>query len=63
MEQIPVPSGLLACPLLIPLRGQEPRQKQAGIPHRGRSPMKMKALAVFIIALLGINLGFSEESR
>jgi hypothetical protein len=25
--------------------------------------MKMKALAVFIIALLGINLGFSEESR
>lgn len=37
MEQIPVPSGLLSCPLLIPLRGQEPRQKQAGIPHRGRS--------------------------
>ncbi len=37
MEQIPVPGGLLACLLLIPLRGQEPRQKQAGIPHRGRS--------------------------
>ena len=37
MEQIPVPSGLLACLLLIPLRGQETRQKQAGIPHRGRS--------------------------
>jgi len=36
MEQIPVPSGLLACLLLIPLRGQEPCQKQAEIPHRGR---------------------------
>jgi len=38
MEKIPVPSGLLACLLLIPLRAQETRQKQAGIPHRGRLP-------------------------
>jgi len=36
MEQIPVPSGLLTCLLLIPLRGQVTCQKQAGIPHRGR---------------------------
>jgi len=40
MEQIPVPSGLLSCFLLIPLRGQGARQKQAGIPHRGRSLKK-----------------------
>jgi len=33
VEQIPVPPGLLAWLLLIPLRGQEPCQKQAGIPH------------------------------
>jgi hypothetical protein len=36
MEQIPVPSGLLSCLLLIPLRGQEACQKQVGIPDRGR---------------------------
>jgi len=33
----PVPAGLLACLLLIPLRGQEPGQKQAGASDRGRS--------------------------
>jgi len=36
MEQIPVPSGLLACLLLIPLRRQGPCQKQAVIPDWGR---------------------------
>jgi hypothetical protein len=33
MELIPVPSALMSCFLLA----QEPRHKQAGIPHRGRS--------------------------
>jgi hypothetical protein len=32
MELIPVPSALMSCFLLA----QEPRHKQAGIPHRGR---------------------------
>ena len=36
MQQIAIPSGLLSCLLLIPLRGQEPRQKQVAIPDRGR---------------------------
>jgi hypothetical protein len=36
VQKITVPSGLLPCLLMIPLRGQEPCQKQAGIPHRGR---------------------------
>ena len=36
MEQIPVPSGLLSHILLA----QAVRQKQAGIPHRGRSAKK-----------------------
>ena len=37
MDRITMPSALLAC-LLLPLRGQEPRQKQVVIRHRGRSP-------------------------
>ena len=36
MDLIPMPSALLSC-LLLPLRGQESRQKQVGIGHRGRS--------------------------
>jgi hypothetical protein len=40
MDQTAVPSGLLACLLLIPLRGQETRQKQAAVGHRGRSQKK-----------------------
>jgi len=32
MELIPVPAALMSCFLLA----QEPRHKQAGIPHRGR---------------------------
>ena len=36
MDLIPTPSALLSC-LLLPLRGQESRQKQVGIGHRGRS--------------------------
>ena len=37
MDQITIPSGLLSCFPLIPLRGQEARQKQVVIGHRGRS--------------------------
>ena len=40
VDLIPVPSGLLAYLLLIPLRGQEECQKQAGIGHWGRSTIK-----------------------
>jgi len=36
MHLIPVPSGLSACLLLIPLRGQEECRKQAGIGDAGR---------------------------
>jgi len=37
MDLIPMPAALLSCLLLFPLRGQEPCQKQVGIPDRGRS--------------------------
>jgi len=37
MDRITMPSALLSCLLLIPLRGQEPCQKQVVIRHRGRS--------------------------
>ena len=37
VQQITVPSGLLAWLLLIPLRVQKPSQKQAVIPDWGRS--------------------------
>ena len=40
MDLIPMPSALLSC-LLLPLRGQESRQKQVGIGHRGRSPLRV----------------------
>ena len=40
VDLIPVPSGLSAYLLLIPLRGQEPGQKQAGASDRGRSRIK-----------------------
>ena len=40
VDLIPVPSGLSAWFLLIPLRGQEPCRKQAGIGHWGRSTIK-----------------------
>ena len=36
VDLIPVPAGLSACLLLIPLRGQEKCRKQAGIGHWGR---------------------------
>jgi len=36
VDLIPVPSGLSAYLLLIPLRGQEVCRKQAGIGHWGR---------------------------
>jgi hypothetical protein len=36
MQKIAIPSELLSCLLLFPLRGQEPRQKQVGIGHWGR---------------------------
>ena len=40
MHLIPVPSGLSAYLLLIPLRGQEECRKQAGIGDAGRSDNK-----------------------
>jgi len=40
VQQITVPPGLLAWLLLIPLRGQEPCQKQAVIPDWGRLARK-----------------------
>ena len=40
MDLIPMPAALLSC-LLLPLRGQESRQKQVGIGHRGRSQKNM----------------------
>ena len=44
VDLIPVPSGLSAYLLLIPLRGQEECRKQAGIGHWGRS---VKNICVF----------------
>ena len=41
MDLIPTPSALLSC-LLLPLRGQESRQKQVGIGHRGRWKQKYR---------------------
>jgi len=49
VDLIPVPSGLSAYLLLIPLRGQEECRKQAGIGHWGRSAKKMR---FFILSLL-----------
>jgi len=40
MHQTTIPSGLLSCFLLIPLRGQEARQKQVVADDRGRSLIK-----------------------
>ena len=37
MDRITMPSALLSCLQLIPLRGQESCQKQVVIRHRGRS--------------------------
>ncbi len=39
-QQIAVPSGLSACLLLTPLRGQEPFRKLAAISDWGRSSKK-----------------------
>ncbi|MFZ4777796.1 MAG: hypothetical protein ACOYM3_20700, partial [Terrimicrobiaceae bacterium] len=36
MNRITMPSALLSCLLLFPLRGQESRQKQVVAGHRGR---------------------------
>ncbi len=52
MDLIPMPSALLSCLLLFPLRGQESRQKQVGIGHRGRRPFnKMKSFAAILLIL------------
>jgi len=40
MDPTPMPAALLSCLLLFPLRGQEPRQKQVVMGHRGRSAEK-----------------------
>jgi len=50
VDLIPVPSGLSAHLLLIPLRGQEECRKQAGIGHWGRSTTNM-------------NLGFEPSAE
>jgi len=52
MDQITIPSGLLACFLLIPLRGQEAGQKQVVIGHRGRWVMKISVTWFIILAAL-----------
>ena len=41
MDRITMPSALLSCLLLIPLRGQESCQKQVVIRHRGGSQRNM----------------------
>ena len=51
MDQITIPSGLLTCFLLIPLRGEQTRQKQEGISHRGRSAMKRYFIAMLCAVL------------
>ena len=48
VDLIPVPSGLSAYLLLIPLRGQEECRKQAGIGHWGRSAEYMKTFLLFL---------------
>gem|GEM_PF-1590322 len=61
MQQTPVPAGLLACLLLIPLRGQETRQKQAVAADRGRSTKNpMKHLCLTTIAIFGLIIGSAE---
>ena len=54
MQLIPMPSALLSCLLLFPLRGQEPCQKQVGIPDRGRRKQNMPSLRtiIFILAIV-----------
>jgi len=44
VDLIPVPSGLSAQLLLIPLRGQEQCRKQTGIGHWGRSAQEYISL-------------------
>jgi len=53
----PVPAGLLAYLLLIPLRGQEIRQKQAGASDRGRWAMKYLSL---LIAAAFVDAAFAD---
>ena len=52
MDRITMPSALLSCLLLIPLRGHEPCQKQVVIGHRGRSPRNMRVLRIFFFAVV-----------
>ena len=53
MQQIAIPSGLLPCFLLIPLRGKEAGQKQVAIPDRGRSATKLHL--IYIARLISNN--------
>ena len=52
VQQITVPSGLLAWLLLIPLRGQKQCQKQAVIPDWGRSEIQMRYFSASLFILL-----------
>jgi hypothetical protein len=52
MDRITMPSALLSCLLLIPLRGQESCQKQVVIRHRGRSIKNMRAFLVALSVIL-----------
>ena len=57
MELIPVPSALLA----RRLRSRLWCQKQAGIPHRGRSAKNMRFLATFILFLISASLSIATD--
>lgn len=46
-----MPSALLSCLLLFPLRGQESRQKQVGIGHRGRWTKNMKTTTTLLLLI------------
>ena len=51
-----MPSALLSC-LLLPLRGQETRQKQVGIGHRGRLKMKRRTYILSMMLVAAVMLG------
>ena len=51
MDRITMPSALLSCLLLIPLRGQESCQKQVVIGHRGRSAIYYMRILLSILSI------------
>ena len=66
MDPIPMPAALLSCLLLFPLRGQESRQKQVVMGHRGRSAKEMKTLfkhvILSILSLVLVSCGPKSKS-